>query len=145
MNHPNIIRLVGVSLRPRPLLVLEYAEFGSLHKVSLESYSLRLKHSIAVQVASGLTYLHQHRIIYRDLKPDNILVFSPNISAAVCQICVACWTDCLCVVAYMTCTKFTHLINIFPHSMHVLSFYTSIRNMHTCKSHTCSLHNMHTC
>ena len=83
MDHPNIIKLVGVSLRPQPLLVLEYAEYGSLQKVSLESYTVRLKHSIAVQIASGLAYLHKHHVIYRDLKPDNILVFSPNISATV--------------------------------------------------------------
>jgi len=32
---------------------------------------------IAVDIASGMQCLHKHRIIHRDLKADNIMVFPP--------------------------------------------------------------------
>ena len=96
LNHPNIVHLVGVCLRPKPLLVLEYAQFGSLQSLNLESLSLALKHAFAAQIASALAYLHKNNIIYRDLKPENILVFSPSLSAEVCVVC-ACVHACVCV------------------------------------------------
>ena len=51
MVHPNIIRLVGVCLRPKPMLLLEYAELGSLASFSpYINVSNNLKHRIAIQV-----------------------------------------------------------------------------------------------
>ena len=99
LDHPNIIRLVGVCLRPKPLLVLEYARFSSLQNQNLESFSLALKHAFASQIASGLAYLHKKNIIYRDLKPDNILVFSPSLSAEVCVCVCVCMCVCVCACA----------------------------------------------
>ena len=51
MDHPNIIKLVGIVLRPKAMLLIEYAELGSLNAFSpYSSVSNHLKHRIAIQV-----------------------------------------------------------------------------------------------
>ena len=36
-----------------------------------------------MQVAEGLEFLHRKRILYRDLKSDNVLIFSTNATARI--------------------------------------------------------------
>ncbi|KAJ7321048.1 hypothetical protein DFH08DRAFT_942034 [Mycena albidolilacea] len=82
--HPNIVRLLGVGwgapLGTRsnfPLLVLEYAEFGSLaHLQSSESpFPWFVKKKLCHDVAKGLAILHACEIVHGDLKHENVLVF----------------------------------------------------------------------
>ena len=51
IKHPFIISLVAVCVRPKAMLLLEYAELGSLSSFyPYSNLSLPLKHRIAVQV-----------------------------------------------------------------------------------------------
>ena len=83
LSHPHIIPLVGVCVRPKPMLLLEYAPLGSLRTVDYSKLTYNTKHAIMAQVASGLAYLHKNSIIYRDLKADNVLMYSLNPTAPV--------------------------------------------------------------
>ncbi|KAK6161600.1 hypothetical protein DH2020_004981 [Rehmannia glutinosa] len=85
IQHPNIITLLGYSIHAESrLLVYELMQYGSLetqlHGVSRGSaltWHLRMK--IALDVARGLEYLHEHchpPVIHRDLKSSNILLDS---------------------------------------------------------------------
>ncbi|KAK8458010.1 hypothetical protein SEVIR_3G283800v4 [Setaria viridis] len=81
INHMNLVRIYGFcSERSHRMLVLEYAEKGSLahilfkSKISLE---WNQRFNIALGVAKGLAYLHHEClewIIHCNLKPENILL-----------------------------------------------------------------------
>ena len=79
IKHPNVIKFLGGCIEDSPILVTEYAPHGNLMTFLMNasdrlSYYVRLE--IARQIAEGMKCLHQHKIIHRDLKGENILVSS---------------------------------------------------------------------
>ncbi|CAN1324325.1 Serine/threonine receptor-like kinase NFP [Linum perenne] len=90
VNHANLVRLMGASTEIEGyfFLVYEYAQNGSLDKwlfwksasstsgsMSFLSWNRRLQ--IALDVANGLQYLHEHvqpSIAHRDIRSSNILL-----------------------------------------------------------------------
>ena len=82
--HPNIARLLGLGWGPvadsdsiHPLLVMEYADMGSLH--SLQSgkapLSFAVKQKLCYDVSRGLAILHACGIVHGDLKHENVLIY----------------------------------------------------------------------
>ncbi|CAM4773163.1 unnamed protein product [Rotaria magnacalcarata] len=58
------------------MIIMEYMARGSLASVLKEKdkISLRRKVCMARQIASGMRKIHEHHMIHRDIRPDNILV-----------------------------------------------------------------------
>ncbi|KAK6177348.1 hypothetical protein SNE40_015467 [Patella caerulea] len=85
LNHPNVLSLTAVGLRPARLVLLEFAPVGSLGNVlrNRQPLSRILQHKIASQICEGMCYLHRLMVVYRDMKPDNVLIFNLSSSAKI--------------------------------------------------------------
>ncbi|KAK9788455.1 hypothetical protein WJX73_009181 [Symbiochloris irregularis] len=85
INHPNVLRMYGVVVESDqdPSIVgimTEYARGGSL-SANLRSCGAYLplvaRAQLALQIASGMAFLHESNVVHFDLKPDNILLDAP--------------------------------------------------------------------
>lgn len=77
LQHPNIVRLYDVVHTERKLtLVFEYLDqdlkkYLDVCERGLETSILK---SFLYQLLKGIAYCHQHRVLHRDLKPQNLLI-----------------------------------------------------------------------
>ncbi|KAL0414421.1 UNVERIFIED_CONTAM: Serine/threonine receptor-like kinase NFP [Sesamum radiatum] len=86
VNHGNLVRLEGFCIDPEEAncyLVYEYVENGSLsswlHEARPEKLSWKTRLRIAIDVANGLQYIHEHtrpKVVHKDIKSSNILLDS---------------------------------------------------------------------
>ncbi|CAK9136671.1 unnamed protein product [Ilex paraguariensis] len=84
VNHGNLVKLEGFCIDPEEsncYLVYEYVENGSLHSwlhgKQNEKLSWKIRLRIAIDVANGLQYIHEHtrpRVVHKDIKSSNILL-----------------------------------------------------------------------
>jgi len=77
LQHPNIVRLCDVIHTERKLtLVFEFLDedlkkLMDKHEGGLEEKATK---SYLFQLLRGIAYCHQHRVLHRDLKPQNLLI-----------------------------------------------------------------------
>jgi hypothetical protein len=85
LHHPNVVQLLGVCEDTTDggntcYIVTELC-IGSLREL-IDDYSFNLTSTlalrIALQISSGMLYLHEKDVIHRDLKPGNVLVSPAN-------------------------------------------------------------------
>uniref|UniRef100_A0A8C3B5I0 Receptor protein-tyrosine kinase n=1 Tax=Cyclopterus lumpus TaxID=8103 RepID=A0A8C3B5I0_CYCLU len=81
MEHPHLVRLLGVCLSPPIQLVTQLMPHGCLLDYVLEhkdNIGSQLLLNWCVQIAKGMMYLEERRLVHRDLAARNVLVKSPN-------------------------------------------------------------------
>ncbi|KAK3435334.1 serine/threonine-protein kinase STY13 [Eucalyptus grandis] len=81
LRHPNIVRFIGGCRKPMVwCIVTEYAKGGSVRQFLMKRHNravpLKLAVRQALDVARGMEYVHELSFIHRDLKSDNLLIFS---------------------------------------------------------------------
>ncbi|KAM9455172.1 receptor tyrosine-protein kinase erbB-4-like [Clarias gariepinus] len=81
MDHPHLLRLLAVCVSPNVQLVTQFLPHGCLldyiyeHKDNVGSQLLL---NWCVQIAKGMMYLEERRMVHRNLAARNIFVKSPN-------------------------------------------------------------------
>jgi eukaryotic-like serine/threonine-protein kinase len=78
LQHPNIVQVIDFSTIEdgSPYLVMEFLDGPELDQVMKRSGPLPMPRVVSYvkQIASGLTAAHEHGVVHRDLKPQNIFV-----------------------------------------------------------------------
>lgn len=80
LEHPNIVKLreFGVDDEKRPFLVMDYVDGKSLAEVLDNEGALKPTRvaKILQKIADALSHAHSRAVIHRDLKPNNIIIFT---------------------------------------------------------------------
>ena len=86
VNHGNLVKLEGFCIDAEETncyLIYEYVEneslYSWLHEERNEKLSWKTRLRIAIDVANGLQYIHEHtrpRVVHKDIKSSNILLDS---------------------------------------------------------------------
>lgn len=79
LNHPNLLRLIGVCSRHKPyLLITEFMNKGSLLEFIKNANPMNVNHivqlRIVLQICDAMKYLERENFIHRDLAARNCLV-----------------------------------------------------------------------
>uniref|UniRef100_A0AAR2KQF3 receptor protein-tyrosine kinase n=1 Tax=Pygocentrus nattereri TaxID=42514 RepID=A0AAR2KQF3_PYGNA len=81
VDHPHVCRLLGICLTSTVQLITQIMPFGCLldyireNRDNIGSQNLL---NWCVQIAKGMNYLEEHRLVHRDLAARNVLVKTPN-------------------------------------------------------------------
>ena len=78
LKHKNIVSVFDCALTEseQPYFSMEYVEGNTLSKLIDDGLSKDLNRTINIfmQIADGLEYAHEHKVIHRDLKPPNLIL-----------------------------------------------------------------------
>jgi serine/threonine-protein kinase len=77
LNHPSIQKGLGSGQYNRtPYLVTAFVDGKPLRDVVAEQGAMPTERATALirKIADGIAYIHEHEVVHRDLKPDNIRI-----------------------------------------------------------------------
>lgn len=87
VSHPNIVKLIGFSLRQESIMVMEYISGGDLYEALIgnRQFTWPLRYRIALDIARGMAALHglNPPLCHSDLKCPNCMMVDWNPQADV--------------------------------------------------------------
>lgn len=81
LKHPHILRVLDFGTEGIiPFLIMDYAQGGTVKELHPRGTQLspHMVLSYVSQIAPALQYAHNHNVIHRDVKPDNMLLDDQN-------------------------------------------------------------------
>lgn len=84
VRHKNVVQFIGACTMPPNLCIItEYMSGGSVYDYLRKQKALLkmpMLLRVAIDVSKGMDYLHQNKIIHRDLKAANLLLDENEVS-----------------------------------------------------------------
>jgi serine/threonine-protein kinase len=76
LNHPSLLRIIPAANKTRPYIVMERLRGQLLADLLKGGRRLPVPQalSIAIEVAKAVEFMHQKKVLHRDLKPGNIML-----------------------------------------------------------------------
>ena len=75
MHHPNVVDVYDVGeYEGRHYIVMEYVRGRTLKQMISQRGALSQKEAVSImkQLVSAVQHAHEHNIIHRDIKPQNV-------------------------------------------------------------------------
>ncbi|HEY9871480.1 MAG TPA: serine/threonine-protein kinase [Candidatus Obscuribacterales bacterium] len=76
LSHPNVISVQDFGITPdgQPYLVMDFLDGMDLRALLGKPMDIQHALPIFLQICEGLAHAHEHDVIHRDLKPDNVMI-----------------------------------------------------------------------
>lgn len=76
LDHPGVVRVLPAEDDPRVCMVMEWVEGRPLRDLLEEQKRLSPERAgrIALRLCDALGHIHEHGVVHRDLKPDNVMI-----------------------------------------------------------------------
>jgi len=93
LSHPNVVKLIGVHTDGQNYSLIQEIVTGCnlfdyLHKYH-KTVPIGKQLSVALQICDAMCFIHEHRIVHRDVKPQNVIYKEKSGTAKLCDFGLA--------------------------------------------------------